>query len=67
MCGRYTLSTSSLNKLLAQFAAELPKEITYRPRYNIAPSQRVLAVRQIKQGAKRELIELRWGLIPVWA
>jgi putative SOS response-associated peptidase YedK len=66
MCGRYTLRTK-LNLLLDQFAAELAGEIDYRPRYNIAPTQSVLAVRQPEQGAKRELVELRWGLIPVWA
>jgi putative SOS response-associated peptidase YedK len=66
MCGRYTLRTK-LNLLLDQFAAELAGEINYRPRYNIAPTQSVLAVRQPEQGAKRELVELRWGLIPVWA
>lgn len=65
MCGRYTLRTK-LNVLLQQFAAELAEEIDYRPRYNIAPTQRVLAVRQPEQGAKRELVELRWGLIPIW-
>ena len=66
MCGRHTLRTK-LNVLLDQFAAELADEIDYRPRYNIAPTQSVLAVRQPEQGAKRELVELRWGLIPVWA
>jgi putative SOS response-associated peptidase YedK len=66
MCGRYTLRTK-LNVLLQQFAAELTEEFEYRPRYNIAPTQQVLAVRQPEQGAKRELVQLRWGLIPVWA
>lgn len=66
MCGRYTLRTK-LNALLSQFAAELADPIDYRPRYNIAPTQSVLAVRQPEQVAKRELVALRWGLIPVWA
>jgi putative SOS response-associated peptidase YedK len=35
------------------------------PGYNIAPSQPVLAVREIDH--KREAILLRWGLIPSWA
>ena len=67
MCGRYKLSNASLNRLLDEFAAEMPHIIDYGPRYNIAPTTNVLAVRQPEQGAKRELVELRWGLIPVWA
>src|SRR5262245_435103 len=67
MCGRYKLSTPALNRLLAQFAAEQSGVIDYRPRYKIAPTTNVVAVRQPEQGAKRELVALRWGLIPVWA
>ena len=37
------------------------------PRYNIAPSQDVLAVRVPEPGAKRQLVALKWGLIPSWA
>ena len=66
MCGRYTLRTP-LNVLLSQFGAELQIPLDFRPRYNIAPTQTVLAVRQPEQGAKRELVALRWGLIPIWA
>ena len=36
------------------------------PRYNIAPSQQVAAVRQNK-AKDRELVQLQWGLIPSWA
>ena len=35
-------------------------------RYNIAPTQRVAAVRQQAE-TDRELVQLRWGLIPSWA
>lgn len=35
------------------------------PRYNIAPSQSIAAIRQGNQG--RELVYLKWGLIPSWA
>lgn len=37
----------------------------FAPRYNIAPSQEVAAVRMGAQG--RELVMLRWGLVPFWA
>lgn len=38
---------------------------TFRPRYNIAPTQNVPAVR-LADG-KRQLVMLHWGLIPSWA
>jgi len=37
------------------------------PRYNIAPTQPVVAVRQAASKEARELVLLRWGLIPSWA
>jgi putative SOS response-associated peptidase YedK len=61
MCGRLTLRTK-LNLLLDQFAAELYETRTFDPRYNIAPTQEVLAIRH-----PRQLVSLRWGLIPSWA
>ena len=36
------------------------------PRYNIAPTQQVAVVRAI-DAAARELVMMRWGLIPHWA
>jgi putative SOS response-associated peptidase YedK len=37
-----------------------------RPRYNIAPSQNILAIR-LNEDGKQEAVELRWGLLPFWA
>ena len=37
------------------------------PRYNIAPSQTVAAVRAAPGGEGREFVYLNWGLIPSWA
>jgi putative SOS response-associated peptidase YedK len=67
MCGRYRLSTHP-HALYEQFALELvnPDEREIPPRYNIAPTQPVLAVRRRGDG-KRELVLLHWGLIPSWA
>ena len=64
MCGRFTLR-ARLNDILAEFALESALA-NYAPRYNIAPTQQVLAVRQTGIG-QRELVELKWGLIPSWA
>jgi len=62
MCGRYTLRTSPAD--LAEIFAVL-REPEIRPRYNIAPTQQVLVVRQPEE--EREFALLRWGLIPSWA
>lgn len=64
MCGRFTLTTPEQD-LLVQF--NLPEIPDLKPRYNIAPTQPVAAVRVPKAGAKRELVMLHWGLIPFWA
>lgn len=37
------------------------------PRYNVAPTQPVAAVRRAAGEARRELVMLRWGLVPFWA
>jgi putative SOS response-associated peptidase YedK len=39
----------------------------YEPRYNIAPTQEVLAVRVDATSGQREAAMLRWGLIPSWS
>jgi len=37
------------------------------PRYNVAPTQAVAAVRQRPDSDDREVVLLHWGLIPSWA
>ena len=62
MCGRTTL-TITAEDLRRTFGYTPPAG--YRPRYNIAPTQNLLALRDDREG--RGLVELRWGLIPFWA
>ncbi len=64
MCGRYTLQATP-EEIAAQFAVEEPP--LFKPRYNIAPSQNVAVVRLKPDTSQRELVRLRWGLIPSWA
>ncbi len=64
MCGRYTLRTR-LNQLLDLYAAG--SQIEWEPRFNIAPTQQVVAVRATPDADARELVLLRWGLVPFWA
>jgi putative SOS response-associated peptidase YedK len=64
MCGRFTLRTR-LNELLQFYSVESQPE--WEPRFNIAPSQSIPVVRNGPDGDRRELVALRWGLIPSWA
>lgn len=62
MCGRYTL-TSPHDALERLF--ELPGNVPIPARYNIAPRQPVLIVRNSEQGL-REMAAVEWGLVPEW-
>jgi len=64
MCGRFTLFDSA-DSVAERFG--LPDPPSLSPRYNIAPSQTVAAVRIPPGGGARELVFLRWGLVPSWA
>lgn len=63
MCGRFALTISPL-ELARQL--DLPFEPDLQPRYNIAPSQQLPVLRRKQQG-DRELVNMRWGLIPSWS
>lgn len=61
MCGRFTL-TKSGEEVAEAFDLDAPPILL--PRYNIAPSQPVLVVRQIEPDGPREALLARWGLVP---
>jgi len=46
--------------------SSLSEESVIPARYNIAPTQQIAAVRDNESGV-RELVMLRWGLVPFWA
>ena len=64
MCGRFT-QTASPEVIAEQFKITNPPLFT--PRYNIAPSQPIAAIRIDPDRATWTLVMLRWGLIPSWA
>lgn len=68
MCGRFTLH-HDLEEIEERFeAAPAPGLVAETgPRYNIAPTQSVLAVTQDGRTGARLLDGLHWGLIPSWA
>ena len=62
MCGRYTLVNLAQLTDLFPWITELPPQIV--PRYNIAPSQPILAVANDRADRYDHFL---WGLIPSWA
>jgi putative SOS response-associated peptidase YedK len=63
MCGRFAFYSPS-EAAAALFGVNASTEV--QPRYNIAPTQYIAAIRNAEQG-ERELVMLRWGLVPFWA
>ena len=62
MCGRFTVR-SNANVIANEFV--LSGLVDLIPHFNIAPTQLVAAVRSLD--GPRELVMLRWGLVPPWA
>jgi putative SOS response-associated peptidase YedK len=62
MCGRFALFASG-EEVVERF--RLRESPLFEPRYNVAPTQAVAAVRAMSAG--NELTRLRWGLVPSWA
>ncbi len=64
MCGRYNIVTDA--EALAEFFEIVIFELQdFHSNYNAAPTQYLPVVRLTDAG--RELIALRWGLVPFWA
>ena len=63
MCGRFIQATAGA-VLAARFQLVTPPDLA--PRYNVAPSQWIGAIRCAGDG-RREWVTLRWGLVPAWA
>jgi putative SOS response-associated peptidase YedK len=66
MCGRFTdrYSWRELKELYDLTTPYLTSN--FPPRYNIAPTQASFVVRLDKSG-RRELAEMKWGLVPSWS
>lgn len=67
MCGRFTLTDPNPRRLTQRFDLDGTFEIDERPRFNIAPTDPVIAIRRTEE-AKNQAGRLRWGLVPgFWA
>ena len=60
MCGRYALTKAEILAAFFEFAF-LVEEIA--PRFNIAPTTQIPVV-WLREDGQRELVEVRWGLVP---
>ena len=64
MCGRFAFhSPHETTAQLFELEGGFP---TFPPRWNVAPGTDIAVVRIASDG-KRELVALRWGLVPSWA
>jgi putative SOS response-associated peptidase YedK len=63
MCGRFTLTDPDPLRLRRRFNLSESVELDERPRFNIAPTDPVLAIRGNGAGS-RDAGRLRWGLMP---
>ena len=67
MCGRVIQSSSPLRLAIVEGLGVSDSRMgNVRPRYNAAPSQELLVIRQNHDTGERSLDLIKWGLIPYW-
>jgi putative SOS response-associated peptidase YedK len=67
MCGRFVQSSSPLRLAIVDGVEVSDSRMgNVRPRYNAAPSQDLLVIRENHKTGERSLDLIRWGLIPHW-
>src|SRR5690242_13945061 len=65
MCGRVIQSSGALRLAIVNGLDVSDSRMgNIRPRYNAAPSQELLVIRQNQKTGERSLDPIRWGLIP---
>ncbi|MCB5285949.1 MAG: SOS response-associated peptidase [Candidatus Cloacimonetes bacterium] len=63
MCGRFAFFVKGQFGYESLQLSEPPRF----ERYNIAPSQEILAIRTAPEAGRPEWVMLRWGLVPFWS
>lgn len=66
MCGRYQ-NRAEKQAIAEAFRVGIPATLEILPSYNIAPQSEQPIVRLSRDSAERELVRLRWGLVPFFA
>lgn len=69
MCGRFTLKTppDQWGQLLLPLLDIEVVKAKWMPRYNVAPTQNIVAIAVDCESAERFTDYFRWGLVPSWA
>jgi putative SOS response-associated peptidase YedK len=66
MCGRY-VRRSDKQRIAEHFAVHGPSLPDFGPSWNVAPQTFQRVIRLSRDTGERELVLMRWGLIPFWA
>ena len=66
MCGRY-YRRSDKQKIAEAFRTGLPTSFEILPSYNVAPQTFQPVVAFNRKTLEREILQMRWGLVPYWA
>ena len=66
MCGRFSLYEPT-ERVARAFAVDEVTGGAPEARFNVAPSQQILAIVCSRDGGTRRMGTLRWGLVPSWA
>jgi putative SOS response-associated peptidase YedK len=66
MCGRY-YRRSDKQRIAEAFRTGLPTTFEILPSYNVAPQTFQPVVCFNRKTLERELVQMRWGLVPYWA
>ena len=66
MCGRY-VRKSTRREIAAWFGVEDDEAVAWGPSYNVAPQSFQPVVRLNRDTGMREIVLMRWGLIPYWS
>ncbi len=67
MCGRYLRQSDKQRIAEAFHLGELPADVFLPPDFNIAPTSVQPVIRLNRDTGQRELVLMRWGLIPYFA
>ena len=66
MCGRY-VRRSDKQRIAEHFSVHGPSLPDFGPSWNVAPQTFQPIVRLSRETGEREIVMMRWGLIPYWS
>jgi putative SOS response-associated peptidase YedK len=67
MCGRYVRKSDKQRLREAFHLRTVPDSVALAPNYNVAPTTFQPVIRADKETGERELVTMRWGMVPYFA